>query len=95
MRGLDLVYTTVNQNHDHEVLDQVNGRGAKLGIDLLIKVLGYEVVFWGSVLAVSFVTQGNVDVFRYFPLYLTISLLLIILPYWRQHNQRHQRQQNK
>ena len=63
-----------------------------MGIDLLIKVLGYEVVFWGSVLAVSFVTQGNVDVFRYFPLYLTISLLLIILPYWRQH---HQRQQNK
>lgn len=54
-----------------------------MGIDLLIKVLGYEVVFWGSVLAVSFVTQGNVDVFRYFPLYLTISLLLIILPYWR------------
>ena len=66
-----------------------------MGIDLLIKVLGYEVVFWGSVLAVSFVTQGNVDVFRYFPLYLTISLLLIILPYWRQHNQRHHRQQNK
>ncbi|WP_283585497.1 hypothetical protein [Limosilactobacillus ingluviei] len=90
-----MVYTTVNQNNKYSVDEPGERKECQMGIDLLIKVLGYEVVFWGSVLAVSFVTQGNVDVFRYFPLYLTISLLLIILPYWRQHNQRHQRQQNK
>lgn len=65
-----------------------------MGIDLLIKVLGYEVAFWGLTLVVSFISQGNIDVFGNLLILVIISLGLIIFPYWRQ---RHliQKQENR
>ncbi|HJA72696.1 MAG TPA: hypothetical protein H9783_00335 [Candidatus Limosilactobacillus faecipullorum] len=55
-----------------------------MGIDLLIKVLGYEVIFWGLTLVISFISQGNIDVFGNLLILVIISLGLIIFPYWRQ-----------
>ncbi|MBM6754819.1 MULTISPECIES: hypothetical protein [Lactobacillaceae] len=55
-----------------------------MGIDLLIKVLGYEVIFWGLTLIISFIGQGNIDVFDNMFVLVLISLGLIVFPYWRQ-----------
>ena len=55
-----------------------------MGIDLLIKVLGYEVIFWGLTLVISFISQGNINVFGNLLILVIISLGLIIFPYWRE-----------
>lgn len=58
---------------------------AKLsGGSSIIKVLGYEVIFWGLTLVISFISQGNIDVFGNLLILVIISLGLIIFPYWRQ-----------
>ena len=55
-----------------------------MGIDLLIKVLGYEVIFWGLTLVISFISQGNIDVFSNLLILVIISLGLIMFPYCQQ-----------
>ena len=55
-----------------------------MGIDRVLKMLIYEVIFWAAVLSTNYLSGYRVDVFANMTELVLLSLLLALIPYWPQ-----------